>query len=159
MDWLKANVFTLVTAVIAVYGAVLATLNYRHARLEKKRRLKVELSGGFLTYGPGMGTSLSEYQCLVTVSNPGHTSVTLRSVHLSAGKLSVHFPPDAGEARLPVEIQPGRGLKFWVAAKDVASGLAEEGMSGKVKLRAVASDGTGESFMSDGVEFDINDLK
>lgn len=45
-----------------------------------------------------------------------------------------------------------------VSAREVASGLAEQGMLGTVKIRAVASDGTGVSFTSKAVEFDISGL-
>jgi hypothetical protein len=159
-EWLRANALTILTATVAVYGAVLSTLNYRHARTEKARKLKVRLSGGFLTFGPGMGTSLSNYQCLIDVSNPGHTPVIVRSVCLSDGKLTVIVPAENSEARrLPHELQPGQGCNFWIEAKDVAEGLAERGLSGTIKLWAVVRDGTGGEFQSDRIDFNVDDLR
>jgi len=149
----------LVTATVAIYGAVLSTLNYRHARAEKKRRLDVTLSGGFLTYGPGMGTHLSDYKCLITVSNPGHNSATLRSVRIAAGQFNIVVPAEDSEHRkLPHEILPGQSYTFWVDAKGIAAALAAKGMSGSKKLRGVATDGTGKEFTSKAVAFDVDSL-
>lgn len=158
-DWLKANSLTLITAAVAVYGAVLATLNYRQSRADKRRRLAVRLSWGFLTYGPGMGTQLSDQKCLITISNPGHAPATLRSVHISGGRMSIPVPPECGEKRLPHEIPPGQGCTFWVGAADMARALASKGLKGKIKLRGVAADGTDEQFFSKPFTFDVDELK
>jgi hypothetical protein len=156
-DWLKANALTLVTATVAIYGAVLSTLNYRHSRAEKKRRLDVRLSGGFLTYGPGMGTHLSDYKCIVTISNPGHTSVTLRSVRVAAGKFNIIVSAEDGEPqRLPHEILPGQDCTFWVDVRGIAESLAAKRVSGSIRLRGIATDGTGTEFSSQPVAFDVD---
>jgi hypothetical protein len=154
--WLKTNALTLVTATVALYGAVLSTLNHRHARSEKTRILNVKLSRGFLTYGPGIGTRLSEYKCFIDISNPGYIASTLRAVHLSAGKLNIIVPPYDGEPRhLPYEILPGQGCKFWVDTREIAQELAARGLSGPIKLRGVATDGTGNDFSSASIKFII----
>ena len=77
MDWAA-----LITALVALYGAALSTYTLVSSRHDKRRRVKVELSTGFLVHGP----DLSTYMLFIGVSNPGHIPVTLQSPRNSAFK-------------------------------------------------------------------------
>jgi hypothetical protein len=155
IEWLKANALALVAAVVAIYGAVLSTLMYVHGKAEKRRTLKVSLKGGILNFGPDAG----KYQCAVYVRNAGHLEVSLRSVYLTAGELSIHIPAENSEARrLPYILPAGKGRIFWIRATTVAAGLAEHGVSGMVEITAVAQDGTGREFQSSPISFDVSGL-
>lgn len=149
MECVRMNVLTILTATIAVYGAVLSTLNYRHGRAEKNRILRVKFTGGFLTFGPGQGNSLSKFQYIIEVINPGHLPVVVRSVTIAVKKLSILVPSENSESRrLPYELQPGQSCNFWIDAKEVAEGLVAKKISGEVGARGVVTDAIGSIFKS-----------
>ena len=157
MEWFQENLFTILTAIVAVYGAVLSTLVYRQSRSEKRRTLTVTLKWGLLTYGPGLGHSVSDNPHLIlTVSNPGHIPVTLRSLHirLPNGSNAV-VPPAQGEVSLPHELPAGHSSTFWVDGWEFAQAAKQHGHSGQINLRAVATDAVGIEHLSDPYEFDI----
>jgi len=79
----------ILTAIVAIYGAILSTIIFTSRRREKQRRLKVNFSNGFLTYAH----DLSEAMLFITISNPGNRDVTINvpSISLPDGKPLV-FP-------------------------------------------------------------------
>ena len=64
----------IITAIVAVYGAILSTVTFYMNRKEKIRTLKVSFSNGFLTFDNG---SISEGMLFINVANPGFKKVVV----------------------------------------------------------------------------------
>ncbi len=147
---------TVITAVVALYGAVLSTLNYVASRREKKRLVKVGLSFGYLTHGP----QLSPAMLLITAANIGTLPVTLSSggVRLPNGKQAFSPQPNSDVA-FPHELQGGRECRIWTDAKEFADALRREGLFGKVKLKGFYLDQTGVHHTSKPLRFDTDGFR
>ena len=68
MEWT-----TIITAVVAVYGAALSTYTMIQDRKEKRRQIRMKPSNGMLTFGP----ELSPAMLLIEATNPGNRTVIL----------------------------------------------------------------------------------
>jgi hypothetical protein len=152
MDW--NLVVTLVTALVALYGAILSTHHLLLAHREKERTIKVSISNGFFTFGP----RLSELMILVEAANPGERTVTLHAptLRLPDGK-QVVLPSGNSSVSFPYELQEGKSCTAWIEAKELAAALRGHGYSGHVKFRAQFRDAVGNSFTSRPWSFNINE--
>ena len=148
MDWT-----TVVTALVALYGAVLSTYTLIQNRKEKQRQVSVRLSNGFLTFGP----ELSPAMLLVEATNPGDRTVILNTVGLSLpdGK-TVAFPNPQGNVRFPYPLEEGNSCMVWTPLKELAQQLSQEGYSGKVKLVGFYRDQLGTMYNSNTFSFNID---
>lgn len=144
---------TIVTAAVALYGAVLSTLNYVLARKEKTRRLRVRLYFGFITSGP----NLSEQMLFISASNPGMLSVTLSAVGVALpdGK-NAFFPVHRGTSQLPYELAGGKEFQMWTELKDFADSMREKGYVGKIKIRGFYNDQSGGTHKSKSRKLDLD---
>jgi hypothetical protein len=124
--WLGEHWAQIITAIVAVYGAVLSTLNLLNVRKEKKRQLLVKMSYGWLT----LPRDLSDTKFLIEVANPGYRPVTIQ-------------PP---YSRFRHELLEGKSCSSWIEEAAVKRSLKEKGYSGKVKLRAEVDDQTGKKY-------------
>lgn len=150
-QWLLDNLFLLITAVVALYGAVFGTVTFA-LRPERRRKLKVTLSHGFITHGPELGPD----RLIVNVANPGSNPITVSSVlvRLPDGAHAI-FPIENSEVRLPHELEPEKSFHVWEDVAVMARGLKERGYSGTVKLRGAASDAVGRYHLGKQIEFDL----
>ncbi len=151
-QWVAGNSFAVLTAFVAVWGAALSTFEYFSRRQASKRRLKVTLAWGMLTYGP----RLSDQMLLVTAANPGNRVVRVDGMAL--------LLPDRSQAvvlggsanpKLPCELSDGAKVMAWFDCHKLAIELRERGMTGVVKIRAVARDSLSTEHRSREVKFDI----
>jgi hypothetical protein len=143
LKWLGEHWAQIITAIVAVYGAVLSTLNLLNIRKEKKRQLFVKMSYGWLTLPRG----LSDPKLLIEVANPGYRRVTIQPsyIRLPHGEKLV-FPWPTAEVRFPHELLEGKSCSLWVEEAEVKRSLKEKGYSGKVKLQAEVYDQTGKNY-------------
>jgi len=74
----------IITALVAVYGAVLSTVNTIANLRAKQQRLSVVLSNGFLTYGPNVGPLM----LFIEIANVGSKVVTINSINIKLPKES-----------------------------------------------------------------------
>jgi hypothetical protein len=142
-----------ITAVVAVYGAALATYNLIIRRRENQRQLKVKLSVGYLGI-PGVGI---ETALIIEAFNTGSLTITLTSVgmRLPGGQTVVSLLTKS-EVDLPHELKDGKNCHFWYDIKDVAQGLANHGFTDTTTLTAYVTDGADNTFESKPLRFDIN---
>jgi hypothetical protein len=138
--WLGEHWAQIITAIVAVYGAVLSTLNLLNIRKEKKRQLLVKMSYGWLT----LPRDLSDTKFLIEVANPGYRPVTIQPpyIRFPHGEKLVMLWPTA-EVRFPYELLEGKSCSSWIEEAAVKRSLKEKGYSGKAKLRAEVDDQTG----------------
>jgi hypothetical protein len=145
---------TIITAVVAVYGAILSThtavANYR----EKKRRVIVTVSIGFRVYGTGPGPSV----VFVSAANPGSRPVSLNGLGflLPDGRQCV-LPYSESDVEFPHELMEGRSCRIWIPTKVLAHELRGLGFSGTIKLKGFYNDAVGTTYKSKPTKFEINE--
>ena len=147
IDWTKV-----VTALVAIYAAILSTYTLLSSRKEKKRQIKVELSFGFRVFGPKLGpTSL-----LITASNPGYRTVTLTGVgiRLPDNRQAI-LPNPPSDVQFPYDLPEGKHCTAWFDAKELAATLRREGFAGKVKLVGFYRDALGTVYASNRLRFNM----
>lgn len=141
------NVIGIVVTGIAALAAVL-TLLYKY--IENKPNVRVDLSGGvfspndYPTPFKPKGTLL-----VMQASNRGNKSVTLSSPCIELpDKNKVLCPTALSDHSLPCLLSPETSCTAWVAGKDVALLLAEQGYEGKVKIRCLWKSEVGRTYKS-----------
>ena len=143
LEWLSEHWAQLVTAIVAVYGAVLSTLNLLNIKKEKRRQLSIKMSKGWLT----IPTGLSGDMFIIEVANPGYRPVTIGTPYIKLpDKGSLFFLMPTAEVQFPHELQEGKRCLLWVEEAEVKRSLKGKGYSGKVTLRAEVSDQTGKRY-------------
>jgi hypothetical protein len=154
LEWIGEHWAQIITALVAVYGAALSTLNLINIQKEKKRQLSVKMSRGWLTFPKG----LSGNMLLIEVGNPGYRPVTVQTPYIKLPhEESLVFPLPTAEVRFPHELQEGKRCLMWVEEAEVKRSLKEKGYSGKVKLRAEVYDQTRKKYRTKkALKFDLN---
>jgi len=133
----------IITIIIAVYGAILSTINIILQRLDKKRIIDIIPSWGFLYYDNG--TISEDGYIFIEVVNNGHVAVTVNTPYIILpNKKTIVFPQASGDVSFPNELMPGRSCKIWVKSNAVMRHLRNEGYSGRVSIKVAAKDATGK---------------
>lgn len=148
MDWTD-----IVTALVAVYGAGLATYNLIAHLRGTKARVKVKISQGFVTDPLGRP---SEPMIILSALNVGQKAVTLCSQgFLLPNGMKWVFPNPLSNVRFPYELLPGKSCQIWTEAARLARDLNAQGYSGKVKLVGFYRDQIDTTYKSKPYEFDV----
>ena len=144
----------ILTAALALYGAVLSTLVFLDQRSKDKSQVKVSLTFGMIEF---IGQGLSDPQLLITAANTGNRPVTLSSAFLQLpnGK-TVVFPRPLSTVNFPHELQPGKNCIVWSEPEKIAAELREEGFTGTTKLKGAYRDETGKEYMSKPLKFNLD---
>jgi hypothetical protein len=145
MNW------TVITAIVAVYGALLSTWNVLSTNREKRRRVKVRVSYGFATYGSTLGPN----GILITAQNIGHQPITLNSagIRLPDGRTVIAL--NSIEAPLPQELAGGKSHNSLIEVKVLAETMQRLGFSGMVRVVGFYRDALGKAHESSGLKFDV----
>lgn len=148
IDWSK-----IITALVAIYGAILSTVIFISRHSEKQRKLNINFSTGFLTYTH----DLSEVMLFITISNPGNrdVTITLPSILLPDGK-TVVFPNPQSEVNFPHRLKEGTKCRMWTDMKDLATQLKENGYRRTIKIKAQIEDGSGRTYKSKAWKIDLD---
>lgn len=149
MDWTD-----LLTLAIASWGAVLATWTAVADRRHKRRQLKVRMSNGFPYYMGGIGDVI----LIVEAANSGARPVTVASLVITLpDKQQLILDPRISGLTLPHTLAEGQSCSAWIEARNAAITLARNGYSGRIRLRGVARDATGEIYRSKPFSFGIDE--
>ena len=140
--------------IVAIYGAILSTYNFVSKIREKKRRIKVNFSFGFLT---GVSGQLSPDMLLLTAVNTGYRPIILNSVGfiLPNNKTAV-IPIPLSNVNFPYELKEGKDCLVWTEVKEFAKELKEKGFKGRIKLIAFYKDSLDTIHKSKPLIFDID---
>lgn len=145
------DVAWIITTLIALYGAGLATYNIYTASQKNKWKIKVRVANGFLTFG----ANLSDEKFILSASNVGYRAITLTSVgFLLPDKRTIVFPDGEG-TRLPHHLNEGMGCQHFVSFKDIAEQLGQNGYRGTVNLVGFYRDATDGLHTSEPYSFDF----
>lgn len=154
-DWSRAIAW--VALAVALYGALLSTVQWRESRAQRMRRLRVSLFVGTVRSG---GVQHRKGLVLRAV-NPGYEKVvaTTAGVLLPDG-WRVAFDHPEPNLSFPLTIEGGGNVYISAPAKalvQLCRAMLERGFTGKVVLTGYFEDGLGECHRSDPLLFDIDE--
>ena len=134
---------TIIVAFVAVYGAILSTVNFILARRERKPRLKVTCDWGVIT----QGRDVSQPFLFINIANVGYKTITINApIFRLENNTQIIFRQPQSEVNFPHELTEGKSCKLWEEAKPIASELTQKGHRGEVKLFAEVSDAVGNRY-------------
>lgn len=140
----------IITPAVAVLGLGLSIYNTIQARRDKRPKLRVQVSFGFLTVGP----HLSDQKIFFEIGNGWSQSVTLASLCLPLpGNRSMAFIEIDGEKPMPVALAPGQSTRFWMNSDALEAGTFEAGLERHAKFRIMVRDALGNEYLSNKVSF------
>jgi len=158
----------ILTAFVALWGAVLSTYNTYQQRKMNKPNIKVELQNdrldktvGFNEYGFEIPKAVPTI--IFVAINKGQKIVTLDGFDLllsDNGQINVDFQKGQlsyaqDHLTFPYELLPGKRVNYHVYIEDIAQALREMGYSGKVKLTGNFKDQIGKVYSSNSYCVDI----
>lgn len=140
----------IVTSAVAAIGLGLSIYNTIQARRDKRPKLRIHVSFGFLTYGP----RLSDQKIFFEVGNAWDQSVTLASmcIPLPAKRSMAFFQLD-GERQMPVVLTPGMSTRFWLNSDELEAETIKAGIGRHEEFRVMARDALGNEYLSNSVSF------
>jgi hypothetical protein len=143
IDWV-----TIVTAGVAVYGAILSTYNAYSKWSENRRSVRIGLRYGIYPENPKL---------FLTAVNTGKRPVFLHEGWLALpNKKKVEGMQYGGtSAFLPVQLTEGNSYECWMPARGLAAHLKNSGFSGTIKLAAFFQDSMGVCYHSKRLRFEI----
>jgi hypothetical protein len=146
--------------IVAIYGAVLSTINYWRARQKDRRSIRVVLNTVMPTYGASLGPP---FFCLQAV-NMGHR-VSLVSV------LTLQLPDrrriwpicsnqvaGMNDTSFPARLAEGEVAQRYISYEDVGNALMAHGIVTKTKLTPICEDTTGGQYAGKPIGVDPNEL-
>jgi hypothetical protein len=142
-----ATIISVVLAAVAVYGAILSTLNHRAQAKVRRRAVNVRTTHGMSFSGP----HISPPQIYLEAVNTGEVPVVLASFgfRLPDGKsLAMIDPSVRSVSSFPHELPPHRSITFGENYQVIAWTLAQAGYSGEVKLTGFYSDAEHREYCS-----------
>jgi len=142
------------TFIVAAYGAALATYVAVVQRRDKRPRLDVNLSYGFLTFG----STLSDQQLLLTAANIGERPITIASgVIMLPDKTQVISFANNSSAQFPHQLEVGKSMTVWFELRPLVAQLRAKGHKGTIKVRAKFSDQTSREYLSRTTDLELKD--
>lgn len=146
---------TILTAIIAVYGAVLSTVNSISHWRTKRRHVRVEVKRGYLVSTAPRHVRGAN-MIFVQARNTGYRSVVLSAPGFRLpNKREAVIPLPIGSVSLPHELKDGNNCTVWADPKELIKAMKGEKLSGKVKLRGFFVDALDCRHLSRSFIFDM----
>lgn len=149
----------ILTLILSLYGAILASYTFYVQQREKHPRIKtklyiVRMMSKFTFSAP---ERYSGELLMMEAANHGRVPVTLSGVSYQiVGEDRAAFLVDPFmDIKLPYELLPGKSCKVWLKADDFAADLKKDGYSDKVNMVAIFHDELGRNYKSDPFIFDM----
>ena len=142
------------TAVVALYGAIIGTINIIQRNRENRPNCKVSISFGWIA----SGASSSPDMIFAGAANSGGRNLTLSlpTLRIKGVPDRIMLPIGQSNVRFPCELSSGQSCNAWVEAAEIASLLKEHGCSGTVKLAGQYTDAVGNRYISKWMRFSID---
>jgi hypothetical protein len=151
-----ALLISIVVAVVAVYGAILSTLNFRAQRRSRRPAVTVKVSNGMFVWGP----RLSELQLMIEAVNTGEVPVMLSSFgfRLRDGRSIALINPTMHTVdHFPHELLPHCGVTVGEDFPVIAETLARANIVGRVRLIGFYTDQEGNEYRAEPCDFDVSE--
>jgi hypothetical protein len=140
----------IITSAVAVTGLALSVYNTVQARQDKRPKLRVNVSFGFLTFG----RELSDQKIIFEVGNPWNQNVTLASLLIPLpNKKSLIFFDLEGQNKMPHVLAPGTSTRFWIDSGQLEADTIKGGIRHHGKFEVVACDALGNKYRSNPISF------
>lgn len=134
----------IITAVIAIYGALLSTVTFALHKLEKRQRIKVKLWLGFVAVGP----SNPEDVVIMEAANAGSVAVHLSNCCIRLPDKQQFVARFHYDKPLPVTISPGESVQAFLASEKFMETLKKNDYPTIVTVSAEFSNKAGKVFRS-----------
>lgn len=147
-EWFPAT-RDVVLFVLAVYGAVLSTFNWRQAARRDRRSVAVKVSSTFVTYDDG---SIGNCFAKVEAVNTGHRVVTISTLtlELDRGRRMFTMQPDSlpgmPDTRLPATLSDGESAHMLIAYRQIGEVLLRDGAKLEVEVTPICQDTVGNVY-------------
>lgn len=139
-----------ITLFIVIGGAFLSTYKLISDYRKNIRKIKVQVSYGFISTGRSIGPDV----ITINAINMGYRDVTLTSVEFILPNnyhLIILDPQDS--VKLPHTLPEGKSCYIWKESQNLAQQLKEHGFSAKIKLIGYYGSATGKVFKSKPIDF------
>jgi hypothetical protein len=135
----------IVTALVAVYGAVFATITFVQQRRQRQESLRVRLSNGIVDMGTGQASPLMLF---VEIANICDHPTELQPPHIRLPDRKILMPMQPvilGESRsrFPYVLDPRRHITVGYIVDELKESLVEHGYARSAKLRVYVNDYSG----------------
>lgn len=108
------SVTEIITAILALYGAALATFTFTVQQLEKRKKILTTLSLGFVSRGALPPIDIITLEA----ANAGNVPVHISSCHLLLSETKEKLVADFRFNRdLPVTLNPGESVQGWLPSE------------------------------------------
>ena len=143
----------LLTAAIAIYGALVSTFTLVLHQREKKQKVTVKLWLGMLGVGKSSVVDIVIMEAANAGSVPVHLSNCCYLIPHSKKKLVARFEYDK---EMPITLAPGESVQAWIKSENFIEVLKKEGCTNQVTVVAQFSNKAGRDFVSkpETVQFD-----
>ncbi|WP_162913151.1 hypothetical protein [Rhodospirillaceae bacterium SYSU D60014] len=146
---------------LAIYGAVLSTFNWRQSIRRERRTIHVDLSTAMPAYNDGR---IGQCFAKLEATNTGYRAVTVTTLTLELPEGGRLFPtaangfPGMADTVLPATLSDGQSAQLFLAYRDIAVALVQSGRAGTTKLTPICEDSArgiykGKSWEVNPVEF------
>jgi hypothetical protein len=140
----------IMTAVVAVVGLGLSIYNTVQARRDKRPKLRVHVSFGFLVFGAELGNQ----RVLIDVGNGWNQTITLAGICIPLpDNRSLVFPHLEGERQMPIALAPGISTRFWYNSDALEAETIKAGIGRHEKFRVMAYDALDNKYLSNSISF------
>ena len=144
----------LTTILVAIYGAILSTVNIILFVIEHRISLVIELSTGYLV---GQGYKDENSYLFWNAYNKGAKSIKLSTVgfRVKGVKETFQLPYQLDPGiKLPYIVKPSESYSCFTTTKQVTESLGKKGCSGKVKITGYFTDAIKNIYYSKPFQFD-----
>jgi len=145
----------LITTIVAVVALLLSIFNFVVDRIDKKARLIVFLSQGKISVNSPAGKS-SEDGIFVEVVNSSQTKTTVITVNIEAKGKAITNLENSFTREQQSSLEHGENAIYQLPKKELLQAFKKENISGKVKIRARASNALHKTFLSNTIIIDTN---
>jgi hypothetical protein len=142
---------------LALYGAVLSTINWRQAVHKERREMVVSISSVIpVWHGGHSGNAFAK----IEATNVGQRPVTVTTLALELLTGSRMFPavalPMLGmpNTPLPVSLSDGQSAHCSISYKDIAAALLQHRISERTRLTPICLDSAGSIYK--GIPWDVD---
>ena len=148
----------IMTALVALYGAILSTVVAVREWRARRPTVKVEVSEGRVGGMPGNGWSGHMIFC--DALNRGHKAITLQMVGFQLpNREQFVIPYPSPYVWFPYDLLPEKSCKVFTPASDLAKHLKARGFPQKVSLVGFYNDDVGRRYRSKPAIFDTSSAK
>ena len=147
----------IITALIALYGAVLSTIIAVREWNARRPSIRVEVSEGTVYLALGVS---SDHSLFIEAANEGHKAVTLSMVgYVLPDGTRWSIPRPLGNVTFPYELLPEKRCVAYTPAHKLAADMNDLGYLSKVSLIGYYDDAVGRRHKSKPRIFDTNTAK